>query len=123
MTDEELRLVIAEKLGWRYCPASVQNFSDGSYRRYDYISPDGRKLQWKVAESKEWIPDYPTDNNAALGLLDEFDSYDIEKFGRGYFVRIWDDDTNLFWESQNKSLPRAICEAWLTARRNNDSNT
>ncbi len=102
MTDPELRLAIIEKL---YGPS--KGYDDPTY------------------------PNYPGDPAAAMGLLTgEFENWhishsdgsDLAIGSKGFSVGIagkGDEGWDLIkYYAESESLPRAISEAWLTARRN-----
>ncbi len=107
LTDAELRLAIAEELGWK--PSSVPG---------EFI--------WERPEDGlyDFIPNYPGDPAAALGLLDGIAgevclTRDI--IGNwGCAIHPGPNPENIYVGTGDK-LARAICEAWLKAKENDEN--
>ncbi len=108
MSPEQLRLAIAEIVNDCICSEIGQYWSD------DGRCPDCGKILPK---------DYPCDPTAALGLLidkkitytitqDDVSLYINDNSPTGCHIIRIDHDNTL------AGIARAICEAWLTARRN-----
>ena len=120
MTDADLQLAIAEELGWRKMCCGV-NPDIGHWH-----SPEGN------CHLGNSLPNYTGDNNAAMGLLCKmvrdrktFVGAIINYRIKSYDVTLWkisaDDhirDVKTKHDNTPKGIARAICEAWLTARRN-----
>lgn len=109
MTDDELRLaiakVVAKEKGWLV--------SKGDYSfRHDEMG------QTFVA----YIPNYPGDIAAAMGLLDEYDNVLIDKtYSKTDGFSTWEvtilPKSSGRYTGDNKFLPRAISEAVYAAMK------
>jgi len=105
MTDADLRLAIAKKLGMKV-----------------HVSVSGRFRYWlDISKGKQCAPrirNWPGDNNAALGLLDEFGDWEleIERCGSKYQVilHVEGKDHMSRW---CETLSRAISEAAYMAMK------
>jgi len=112
LTDEELWLAIAEiiakKNGWIIHRAVGIGAEELCY--------------WRDEQLIDFIPNYTSDNNAALGLLDEFAAYQIykgeDKWGDPVYWVCPTKDNRVVNGPISKILARAISEAWLMVRRN-----
>lgn len=121
MTDDELRLAIAEKMGlsvdegdW-YCPrcdvliSSEQVTYNEKHDKGSCLCP----VEWRT------IPNYPGDIAAAMGLLDKFKwevSIQRDVVGNwGCIIYPKPNDKNKII-GVGDTPARAICEAWLKAK-------
>jgi len=109
MTDEQLRIAIAEELGWtnlRWRNTSGPDLTGG--------------LTGNTPEIKagHLVPNYPGDNNAAMADLVPGDKD----------FMLFHDKTDNTWEALSgmavrggrcNTSARAICQLWLTVRSNN----
>lgn len=120
-TDAELRLAIAEELGWTEV--------------YD-VDSVGVGLSVKVLTGKMpntegkkghrcCIPNYPGDIAAAMGLLISEDDRELPEhtFRQQAIYEISELDVivannRVCHDNTLKGIARALCEAWLQARRN-----
>ncbi|GAI31941.1 unnamed protein product [marine sediment metagenome] len=93
MNDAELRLAIAEELGYKQC--SCGKFHIGTF------------------QSSVDAPNWPSDIMAALGLLDECDDFHltIQKHNEKYRAHLTVACIG-YDSSRNKSLARTISEVW-----------
>lgn len=111
MNDEQLRLAIAEELGW--LPSFKSIAIEKSAWPYKWLSPDGVGAD---------PPDYPGDIAAAMRLLDEFKYWQITNEDGWISVHIYGDYLGEDWLiaglEGRSPLAKIICEAWLTARSN-----
>lgn len=112
MTNEQLRLAIAKDLG--YCT----HF--GGTEIYYCGKQEAKENIWRcrvcegIIVKQSDLPNYPDDNNAAMGLFDEIDEVDIWKDSTGWncaFGKAF---------CHGKPFARALSECWLTAKRGND---
>lgn len=127
MTNEELRLAIAEII--------AKEIGHGCF-----VSPTGELSGLVFRDNRlgliKDVPDYPSDDVAALGLLDEFEcvsmckgltdafNKDSEKAWRVY-IGIPLPNSNIIGKSfvgEHALLSRVISETWLKAKRGNDSS-
>lgn len=112
MTDEELRLAIAEELGWKHCSdccgkeSSVWPLSNIPHIH----DPSGDVKDLNL------LPNYPTDIAAAMGLLIE-SGWQFSICDRDLIILVGTDFYAEYKEISLNGIARAICEAWLQARR------
>lgn len=107
MTDDEMRVAIAEAVGWR---------KEGKSINLDFqfplvmIAPNGRL---------DLIPDYLTDLNAVLQLLsftkDQFDLIIRRHNAGAWQVEFTEPSHEVL--ATDLSLPRAICKAFLAVKQ------
>ncbi len=123
MADADLRLAIAEELGKEYCVCDKPTVA----------SRLGGPDFGECTNCGKNLPNWPCDVAAALGLLDEISGYTrrtaLERWEKEpWDVKIIPNMNGLVYgndgkgmkamsQSMNESLARAICEAWLTAKR------
>ena len=122
MTDDELRVAIAEELGWTIIPPVLNQA----------MIQIGIKPNDKMRAIVP-LPNWSDDIAAAMGLLCKmvrdrktFVGAIIHYRIKSYDVTLWkisaDDhirDVKTKHDNTPKGIARAICEAWLTARRTN----
>jgi len=103
MTDShQIRLAIAEKLGWKNVKESAHKYHPIKYYGDHHIY--GRTA----------LPDWFNDISAAMGLLEKYDEVDLWKDADGWKAQIVCNETGGFY-SFDKSLPRAITLACAKA--------
>lgn len=112
MTADELRREIAERKGWTDLHVSTGFRSGQLFAR----QPEYPK------EPRTETPDWPRDLNAAWKLWDEMREHDcdiaIESCGAAYVVHFIAAE----FEGRDTDPKLAICRAWLTWKRGEDSN-
>lgn len=125
MTDEQLRLAIAEELGW----TRIKKLSgDLLFHLSGRIVGLPLGVDYNEGRGLKRVPNYPGDTAAAMGLLEEFEYWVVQSIDGLQSCLIYKSRHN--WAHQEvalacgegDSLSRAICEAWLTARRNDGDN-
>ena len=112
MSDDELRRVIAYLSGWsveyRSVPVIKENFFERNPEMRTigrWLSPDGRAGEWLNDAN---VPNWPTDANAALELVESADPFELVHSPGGP----WRACCDYNYEAQSERKARAICEAW-----------
>jgi hypothetical protein len=127
MSNEELKRVIAERLGWK-----VEQWvdSDGNpVNTHSATSPDGKQARccsigehttYDDALRCETIPQWPTSTDAALGLLGANENLALAIDGNSVCAVVTDEPAskrNLDYEcgasDYQGRVARTICLAWL----------
>ena len=138
-TKEELRIAIAERLGWKWGhPVAGHVWADGSvqdeseimsclYRqdnimwRWGSIVPDTGEYP-RMPSGSCVLPNWPADIAAADALLDDLESrsghWELASLsGGGYQLAVIIDTPAEIraFRAMGKTRPEAICRAWLKA--------
>ena len=136
-TKEELRIAIAERLGWKWGhPVAGHVWADGSvqdeseimsclYRqdnimwRWGSIVPDTGEYP-RMPSGSCVLPNWPEDPAAADALLDDLDerglSYTLTNQPPGFQLVVSREGVRSPWFiGKGGTRPEAICRAWLKA--------
>jgi hypothetical protein len=113
MSDDELRRVIAGVLGWSEIEEYEHWFED-----YDIDGWTTTLRGTKEGRNGIQLPDWPTDANPALRLLEEYQGelYYSRPYGV-WCVKLYIPPGEEMAVKQHESAPRAICEAWILWRQ------
>jgi len=127
MDLNELRLAIAERLGWTFWQRHVGGYSALAPKD---DSPSALWTQVNAENVGEFSgvdvpPDWPRDIAAADELLDDLDkrglSYTLTNKGLGFHVVVSRGMTGSIWSiGRGEIRPEAIARAWLKARHGSE---
>lgn len=120
MTDKQLQLAIAEELGWKHCSNCCGKESS------IWPLPNVPHVHDPSGDVKELglLPNYPCDNDAAIGLPLETNEEKIRfacELGKIIIPDINIGTAAIIYEARFATA-RQHSEAWLTARRNDERN-
>ena len=109
MSDDELRRVIAEMLGW------------SEIEEYDYWYEDYGSDGWITTlrgthkgESGVQVPNWPTDANAALALVEGVaESCELETIESGWRAALTGFESPVWYFASSKTPARAVCAVWV----------
>lgn len=121
MNDDELRRIIAERLGYQ-CVFEPDGYPTAGWRIYyldgkprDNITRISPEIAWQVAATHYGLPDWPHSVNAALALFPLMGQPEFQLFRGLWQWRAYIGD----FDGRADDPARAICLAWLQWRNQN----